>query len=350
MEPLLSIIVPVYNGASFVAKTIERLLCETVSKEIILINDGSTDNSLDILMSYASQHGCIRVINQANKGVSATRNVGIQEARGKYIYFNDCDDTCAEGMLTFAVSKFTDNIDAVVFSYQHVASNGTIIKTIEYIPTREYSIKEWASYPEELINSYIINCTGTTVRRVSIIRQNNILYDESLNIYEDTIFAFKYMSYVKRLYYINKPYFSYTHINPNSLFQGYQKNKAQGTDSMLKAVEFFFKKTLEIKDTPFLNTFIQASFLAAIKNEATQYCLSTDSHQKLSFLSNSSYLERCNAPNSILPHIYYTLLKRHKFALLMFIVGFKPKLNHLTWTLLIPIGRKIKKILRLNNQ
>lgn len=346
MKPLLSIVVPVYNGAPFVAKTIERLLCETVSKEIILINDGSTDNTLEILMFYASQHSCIRVINQINKGVSATRNVGIREARGKYIYFNDCDDTCDKGVLTSAVSKFTDSIDAVIFSYQHVAANGKIIRSIEYLPTKEYSIKEWISSPNQLINSHIVSCLGTTIRRLSIIQHNNILYDESLSIYEDMIFAFEYMSHVKRLYYINKPYFSYTHINPNSLFQGYQKNKAQGTDSMLKAVESFFKKALEIKETSFLNTFIQFSFLAAIKNEATQFCLSKDSHYKLSFLSNSSYLERCNTPQSKLPHLYYILLKRQRFTLLMFIVGFKPHLERLIWAIIIPIGRGIKKMLK----
>lgn len=346
MEPILSIIVPVYNGAPFVAKTIERLLAETVSKEIILVNDGSTDNSLDILNSYAAQYNCIRVINQPNKGVSAARNIGIREAKGKYIYFNDCDDTCAEGALTFAVSRFTDSIDAVVFSYQHVAANGAVIKAIRYIPTNEYTIKEFASFPEKLVNSHIINCVGTTVRRLAVIHRNNIFYDETLSIYEDMIFAFKYMSCVKRLYYIDEPYFSYTHINPKSLFLGYQKNKAQGTEPMLRAVESFFKEALNVKQIPYFNTFVQLSFLAAIKNEATQSCFSVESHGKLAFLSKSSYLEACNVSNSKLPFLYYVLLKKQNFTYLIFIAGIRRKIKGLCWRILIPIGRFVKKVFK----
>ena len=61
MKPILSIVVPVYNAEAFVARTIENLLAESVSKEIILVNDGSTDGSLEILQTYASKYSCIKV-------------------------------------------------------------------------------------------------------------------------------------------------------------------------------------------------------------------------------------------------------------------------------------------------
>ena len=87
MKPILSIVVPVYNAEAFVARTIENLLAENVSKEIILVNDGSTDSSLEILQAYASKYSCIKIINQENSGVSSARNVGMDAALGEYIFF-----------------------------------------------------------------------------------------------------------------------------------------------------------------------------------------------------------------------------------------------------------------------
>lgn len=115
MKPILSIVVPVYNAEAFVARTIENLLAESVSKEIILVNDGSTDGSLEILQTYASKYSCIKVINQENSGVSSARNVGMDAAIGEYIFFNDCDDIQEIGTLTRAVDYFDIGVDAVIF-------------------------------------------------------------------------------------------------------------------------------------------------------------------------------------------------------------------------------------------
>lgn len=119
MKPILSIVVPVYNAEAFVARTIENLLAESVSKEIILVNDGSTDGSLEILQTYASKYSCIKVINQENSGVSSARNVGMDAAIGEYIFFNDCDDIQEIGTLTRAVDYFDIGVDAVIFSYKN---------------------------------------------------------------------------------------------------------------------------------------------------------------------------------------------------------------------------------------
>lgn len=189
MKPILSIVVPVYNAEAFVARTIENLLAESVSKEIILVNDGSTDGSLEILQTYASKYSCIKVINQENSGVSSARNVGMDAAIGEYIFFNDCDDIQEIGTLTRAVDYFDIGVDAVIFSYKDVGAGGKILSVKNYLPTGYYPIEKWASDVEGLINSHIVSCTGTTVRKLSILRSYGIRYNESLNIYEDMIFG-----------------------------------------------------------------------------------------------------------------------------------------------------------------
>ncbi len=99
--PLISVIMPVYNTASFLRKSIESVLNQTfINFELICVNDGSTDNSLDILNEYASRDSRIIIINQENMGLSCARNSALEVARGEYIAFIDSDDFWAKSFLS----------------------------------------------------------------------------------------------------------------------------------------------------------------------------------------------------------------------------------------------------------
>lgn len=96
----VSVIVPVYNGGEFIELCIKDILNQTLkSIELILINDGSEDNTLQICQKYAKYDNRITLINQENKGVSTARNNGIDKATGKYICFIDSDDRIKEDYL-----------------------------------------------------------------------------------------------------------------------------------------------------------------------------------------------------------------------------------------------------------
>ncbi|MBO0958844.1 glycosyltransferase, partial [Neobacillus sp. MM2021_6] len=93
MKPEISIIVPVYNIEHYLRECVDSILSQTFTNfEVILVNDGSSDNSGDICKEYAKLDGRVKVINQINKGVSAARNAGIKIAQGAYIGFVDGDD------------------------------------------------------------------------------------------------------------------------------------------------------------------------------------------------------------------------------------------------------------------
>lgn len=93
MNPLISVIVPVYNSGQYLARCIESVLHQSfVDFELLLINDGSSDDSSSICSDYAVRDNRIRVFHQNNAGVSAARNLGIKEIRGKYLAFVDADD------------------------------------------------------------------------------------------------------------------------------------------------------------------------------------------------------------------------------------------------------------------
>ena len=92
-NPTVSVIIPVYNAKEGIKQCMDSLLNQSFTDfEIILLNDGSTDNSLEVIKKYAADNDFIRVIDKENEGVAKTRNKGIQLANGKYIVFIDNDD------------------------------------------------------------------------------------------------------------------------------------------------------------------------------------------------------------------------------------------------------------------
>ena len=123
----LSIIVPVYNVADYLAKCLDSLLAQDLPQdeyEIIVVNDGSTDNSGNIAQQYADKYANITLVNQANQGLSGARNTGIKHAKGEYIQFVDSDDYLEENVLGGLMTQVEkDNLDALRFKYQNVRIN-----------------------------------------------------------------------------------------------------------------------------------------------------------------------------------------------------------------------------------
>lgn len=121
---ILSIIVPVYNVAKYLQKCLDSLLNQDIDKEvyeIIVVNDGATDNSGEIAKEYAEKYSNIILINQKNQGLSGARNTGIKAAKGKYIQFVDSDDYLEPNIEKTLVDKMeSDNLDILRFNYQNV--------------------------------------------------------------------------------------------------------------------------------------------------------------------------------------------------------------------------------------
>lgn len=116
MEPLISVVIPLYNKESTIRKTIETVLSQTYKKfEVIIVNDGSKDDSVRVVSTYSDKR--IRLVSQDNAGVSAARNRGVREARGEYIAFLDADDHIAPNHLEEMVSLIQEyGKNASIFS------------------------------------------------------------------------------------------------------------------------------------------------------------------------------------------------------------------------------------------
>lgn len=134
-EILISVIVPVYNVELYVSECIESILNQShPSIQLIIVDDGSTDKSLEICRSYATKDDRILLLNQRNKGVSHARNVGIKHAKGEYIGFVDSDDTIAstmyEEMLITLLDNKTDMCVSTGYYDGEVKENAIINKNI----------------------------------------------------------------------------------------------------------------------------------------------------------------------------------------------------------------------------
>ena len=117
-----TIIIPVYNSEKYIKRCMESILSQIDETfEVLLINDGSNDRSEDIIDSYAKKYpGIVRVISKKNEGTAKTRNLGIREARGEFIFFIDNDDFVDDGYFKRFINAIDEKSDIVVGGYRRV--------------------------------------------------------------------------------------------------------------------------------------------------------------------------------------------------------------------------------------
>lgn len=128
-----SIIVPVFNTEKYLCTCLDSILTQTFTDyEVLLINDGSTDNSASICKQYAERNQKIRVIEQENKGLLQARRTGLRSAQGKYIVHIDSDDSCKSTLLETIYNYIQEHdADMVVFNYDLIDDDGKFIKTVK---------------------------------------------------------------------------------------------------------------------------------------------------------------------------------------------------------------------------
>ena len=308
---MVSIIVPVYNAAKFVSATLDNLLAQNVNKEIILVNDGSTDESLSILEKYAERYSFIRVINKTNGGVSSARNVGLKEAKGDFVMFVDADDQLDNGALMCVQDVFTDDIDVVFSSYKEVVADGTVVNEISYLPTGKYTVQQWTADSMSFIHTFIVGCVGSFVVRRRILSNNNVEFNEYMSHYEDIAFGFEFLQHVKNLYYINKPLYWYMHINPHNLFGGYNARMPQ-------SAEFCLERVTKVISADRCAEYIREVIYDCIRNESIYTNIPfSERLEKMSLLSKSKYLPYMQT--GVINFLVFSLIKNGQYRLLIFL-------------------------------
>jgi glycosyltransferase involved in cell wall biosynthesis len=184
-KPLLSIIIPMYNCAPVITRCLDSI--DYKECEIIVVNDGSTDNGAEIVSLYAETHPNVRIINKHNGGVSSARNLGIEEAKGKYISFIDADDYIVSGGLERIVKiAETYSADVVKFKNKNVYNSSEQDK----YSISDFPINILQTTGEGVLSRYDISdyIVWDGIYRRSLIIDNNLRFMIDLCLREDDTF------------------------------------------------------------------------------------------------------------------------------------------------------------------
>lgn len=238
----ITIIVPVYNTEKYLERCIMSIITQNLKEiEIIIVNDGSLDNSYKIIDEFTKKDDRIKVINQKNKGLSSARNRGIRIAQGEYILHIDSDDWIEQNYLkdTYEKAKKED-LDIVITDFFLDFDNGKTeykkdLNLLEknYISGKEESIKimEGESYP----------AVWNKLLKSELYKENNILHPEEIGLGEDLSTTPRLAFFAKKVGKINKAYVHYIQ-NPNSITNKNQIKKVYELILALEILRIFFKK------------------------------------------------------------------------------------------------------------
>lgn len=220
MEELISVIVPIYNAEKYLKRCIESIINQTYKNmEIILINDGSKDNSKKICNEFLEKDCRIKLINKENEGVSAARNYGINVAIGKYISFVDADDWLEKNFLLEMYNKLKEyNVDYVTCGYNRAYDN--CVKMLNN------DLKEELVSPNEYIIKILNVQNGYGFAHMKLIRKNaigNIRFNTNISVGEDAFFNIQLCKKIDKFLIYNKALYNY-YFNQNSVVRNYDKN------------------------------------------------------------------------------------------------------------------------------
>lgn len=194
----VSLIIPVYNVEKYLCKCMESAIGQTLKYiEIIIVNDGSTDNCASIIEEYAARDERVKVINQENKGLSAARNTGIMVAKGEYLAFLDSDDWVTPGFLEkmYNTAKEKD-ADIVICNHTKVVEG-----VVEFPVKRHFRSDEITSFEalrKVISDTEIKSFAWDKLYKRSLFTQNDISYPQGL-YFEDMATTFKLFYYSSKI-------------------------------------------------------------------------------------------------------------------------------------------------------
>ena len=169
--------------------------------EVIAVNDGSTDNTLNVLKEFSKVHSNLYIYDKQNEGVSATRNFGLKRATGDYIQFMDSDDNFTKRTVISSLCNLIEqnDVDVVIFNFKH--------KCFEtYLNSGIYNLQDEEDFFKVYCDFFVCSMPWNKMFKKEIIKTK---FDESMSFAEDEIFCLANLKNAKRIYYTNKIFYNY---------------------------------------------------------------------------------------------------------------------------------------------
>lgn len=242
--PKVSIIIPVYNVSQYLDNCILNLITQTFKNfEVIFVNDGSTDNSLEILEKKTKGLENFYFYSISNSGVGCARNFGLSIAKGKYIYFYDPDDNLKEDLLSDnirLIEKF--NADMIIFGYiDHNLKTGNEIE-VSNLEFKKFSSNEMVkSNLSSILNRNYTNTIWNKIYSKNFLINNKISFN-TMKCGEDTVFNWCIYDKVEKVIINPQTYYIYNRNRENSAITGYSFTGSRTNYQSIKFMEKLAKK------------------------------------------------------------------------------------------------------------
>lgn len=258
MQPLVSIIVPVYNAEPSIENCIKSIQQQSYQNlEIICVNDGSTDSTAIILDDLSANDVRIKVIHNVNQGVSATRNCGLEKALGEYVQFVDSDDALFPTIVEKCVDTIIkDNADMVFFGY-HRSDNVDVHVPFTGCKSTADVIKEFYG----IYSGGVFNQPWNKLYKKSLISQ---MFDDTMSIAEDAVFNTHYISNTNKISFLDELGYYYVVGNPDSLSVKYNEKGLESEKKKIVAINTLMAEYKALRNMPQLNKSYEQDFLRCV--------------------------------------------------------------------------------------
>lgn len=340
----VSVIVPVYNVEKYLDKCLESIMNQTYQNfEIIIVNDGSTDNSLQICRQWEERSPQIKLINKENEGLGFARNTGLQHATGDYILFVDSDDFISSNMIEKLYETLNSTESDTVycglnryFDDKHIVAYppkcGKVIYS-DYDVIDKVLLEMIGTLPSENEDMNLDVSVWHSLYSMDIIRKNNILFpSERKFMSEDIAFHIDYLRYAKKVSFITDCLYFYR-LNDNSLSKKYDKTRFNRSKEMYFQI---LKKLNEFINQDKYLLRAERRFLGGARGRILDI-VQFEKHKQLQLISEVSHDKEIK--KILLTYPY----SKNPFKHRVFNFCLKYKLNIMLWVLAKMVSKLTKK-------
>lgn len=308
-SPFISIIVAAYNIEDYIMLCLNTLFKPTsFTKEIIIIDDNSNDNTLALIKNACESFGDVRFLTQENQGPSAVRNRGMQEAKGDYIFFVDGDDKV--NMMILDQIYLLHKIKGDVVGFPHMDVYPHIVQYFG----RDDDLEKQGNMSggdllEQLLQRRIYySVVWSFLWKREFLQSNNIVFEENI-VHEDVEFVFKALLKAKTACYINKPFYYYRQVSHASITSSFKEKNFNSSLIILPKLE------KELEKTSYANNLDIKSHISAVAFELLHRIYLSPKKQRTAFLNIFSLQ---NIERYLLN---YSFVGRYKVAAQIFKIG-----------------------------
>lgn len=330
-EYLFSIVIPIYNEGEDMRKSIESILKQENNNysdfEIILVDDGSKDCSVQICDEYAKEYSFIKVIHKENGGSVDARRVGIETAKGKYIVFVDGDDYVEKDYIENLHQAVKQEADYYILNskYKYFNTNKVELQKKD-LEDGYIGICETSNYILGGIDGYLWNKIYVT----DIIRKNNIQFSKKIIFGDDVYMNLLYLRHVNKIYVQNTV--SYVHVwdTPTSVcYKNISLKRFNEMDIVFKEVIDYIKE-MNI-DKEIYNNFINSELAVLIITIASLKGNKVSKKEIITAINNSELVNALSdyIAQGLKNKLYYFMIMRKQITLIYLIYIIKEKLKYL---------------------